>query len=98
MRWIAAVAPLLLAGCFFTQEPEIRTVEVRVPIDDPACARAALERLGGAAAYPDTPTAIAGAGDIFERVKLLLAGRALRDAREAALSAALEACASQGHP
>lgn len=95
MRWMVAIAALALAGCAHTPEAEIRTVEVKVPVDDPACAREAVARLGAAPAYPDTPEAIRAALNLFERVKLLLAGRELRIAREAALKDALEACADQ---
>jgi hypothetical protein len=95
MRWMVAIAALALAGCAHTPEPEIRTVEVKVPVDDPACAREAVARLGDAPAYPDTPEAIRAAPNLFERVKLILAGRELRIAREAALKDALEVCADQ---
>ena len=94
MRLIITMAALALAGCAHIVEPEIRTVEVKVPVDDPACARDAVARLGDAPAYPDTPDAILTASNIFERVKLLLAARELRIAREAALADALKACAS----
>jgi len=93
MRLMIAFAALALCACSHTPEPEIRTVEVRVPVDDPACARAAVERLGEAPAYPDTSAAIRSASDLFERVKLLLAARELRIAREGALTDALKACA-----
>jgi hypothetical protein len=93
MRWIAIIA-LALAGCAGrTPEPVIRTVEVKVPVDDPACARAAVKRLGPAPVYPDNPEAIRNASGLFERVQLLLASREMRKAREAALKVALEACA-----
>lgn len=98
MRRMVAIAALALAGCAHTPEPEIRTVEVKVPVDDPACAREAVARLGAAPAYPDTPEAIRAAPNLFERVKILLAGRELRIAREAALKDALEACASSAAP
>lgn len=88
---------LALAGCATggqpRPEPIIQTVEVRVPVDDPACAREAVARLGEAPAYPDTPEALAAAPNLFERIKLLLAARELRGAREAALTDALAACA-----
>jgi predicted small secreted protein len=99
MKRIAILAACLaLAACGTTRierpEPIIRTVEVKVPVDDPACAREAVARLGEAPAYPDTPEAIRAAPNLFERVKLLLAGRELRIAREAALADALTACAT----
>lgn len=98
MKRIAIIAACLaLAACGTTRierpEPIIRTVEVKVPVDDPACAREAVERLGAAPVYPDTGEAIRSAADLFERVKLLLAARELRIAREAALADALKACA-----
>jgi hypothetical protein len=43
-------------------------------------------------AYPDTAMAVTAAPDIFERVKLLLAGRVLRTQREQELTKALDAC------
>lgn len=100
MKRIAMLAACLaLAACGTTRierpEPIIRTVEVQVPVDDPACARAAVERIGPAPAYPDNATAIRSAADLFERVKLLLAARELRIAREAALADALKACADR---
>lgn len=94
------LAPLLaIAGCSTPQqqEPVIRTIEVRVPFDDPACARAARDRLRAEAPnYPDTPEALARAANAFEGAQLLVAGRLLRIAREASLVAAIEACAGGG--
>ena len=95
MRLMIAFAALALCACSHTPEPEIHTVEVKVPVDDPKCAREAVARLGDAPAYPDTGEKIRSAADLFERVKLLLAGRELRIAREAALAAALKACADR---
>lgn len=74
-------------------EPEIRTVETLVPVDDPRCAREAIARLGPEPAYPDTPAALRAAPDIFARTALLLAGRTMREARRAAVEEALRACA-----
>lgn len=74
-------------------EPIIKTVTVNMPVDDPACARKALAELGAAVSYPDTSAALRAAADLFERTKLLLAGRELRQAREAALTGALAECA-----
>jgi len=90
------LALILLAGCTHTivkvPEPVVRTVEVKVPVDDPACVRAAMKRIGPAPAYPDAPEKLRAAANIFERVQLILAGRAMRAAREDALTAALEVC------
>jgi len=94
MKRAALILAIALAGCGHRPLPEIRTVEVLVPVDDPACARAAVARLGDGPAYPDTPAAITSAADLFARVQLLLAARQLRIAREAALAAALKACAN----
>lgn len=87
---------LALAGCSTAHlpppEPIIRTVEVQVPVDNPECPRKALAELGNPA-YPDTDDALRMAADLFERVKLLLAGRELREAREAVVIGALAECA-----
>lgn len=94
---ILLAAGSLLAGCGGASrerpEPIIKVVEVKVPIDSPDCAREAVERLGGPPAYPDTGEALTEAQGLFERVKLLLAARALRIAREQALADALIICA-----
>jgi hypothetical protein len=42
--------------------------------------------------YPDTDDALRAAADLFERVRLLAAGRLMRMARERDLTAALGAC------
>lgn len=73
-------------------EPIIRTVTVQVPFDDPACIRAARERLGARPAYPDSDEALRAAANVFEGVQLLQAGRILRMAREVALESAIAAC------
>jgi hypothetical protein len=54
--------------------------------------------LGAAPAYPDTEAALAAARDIFGGVQLLLAGRALRQARERELEAALAVCTGPPQP
>lgn len=93
------ILTLALAACSTTPdrpEPIIRTVEVQVPVDDPACVRQALEELGPPPVYPDTPAALVTAPNIYERTRLLLAGRELRMAREAALANALRACSGEG--
>lgn len=81
----------LLAACAQTPppEPQIRTVTVNVPVPVPC---PALQRLGPPPAYPDTDAALRAAPDFGARVALLLAGRVLRIAREAATTAAMRAC------
>lgn len=89
-------AALALAACTTARverpEPIIKTVEVQVPVDDPRCVREAKAKLGAAPAYPDTEAALKTAPNLYERVKLVMAGRELRRAREAALAAALDGC------
>ena len=100
-RVIVILAAASLAACgnqVERPEPIIKTVEVKVPVDDPACAREALEELGPAPAYPDDALALKAAADLFERVKLLLAARELRTVREAQLHGAIIACASRPSP
>lgn len=84
---IIAVA-LVLTGCATTAaEPriEVRTVEVPVTV---SC----KVEIGPDPAYPDSDEALRAAPNTFERVKLLVAGRLLRIAREREISAALKAC------
>lgn len=84
---------ILLTGCATTQspppEPVIRTVEVKVPVPQPC---KALDELGAEPSYPDTDDAVRGAPDLFERVKLLLQGRLLRQARLGQYKAARSSC------
>lgn len=76
-----------LVGCATTREPQIRTVEVKVPVPVKCSADP-----GPKPAYPDTDEALRAASDIFDRTKLLLAGRRLRIAREGELEAANAGC------
>ncbi len=97
MRFMAIFGAAALTACTPTPPPEpiVRTVEVRVPFDDPACAREARDRLRQEAPqYPDSDDALSRAASVFEGVQLLRAGRVLRIAREAAIMGAIEACAS----
>jgi hypothetical protein len=93
--FIAGGVLLLVTGCAAAPErprpePEIRTVEVQIPV---VVACPALARLGPEPAYPDTAEALRAAPNIYVRTQLLLAGRGLRIARQAAVEAALAACA-----
>ncbi len=98
MRPLGAFAPLLgafalvLSACASAppREPVVRTVTVSVPIAIPC-----RPDLDAAPAYPDTAKALKEAADLFERVKILLAGRELRIARVAAVEGALKACGAE---
>lgn len=78
---------LALSACATTPEPQIRTVEVKVPI----AVKCAVDP-GPESPFSDTPEALRAAGDLFEKVKLLLAGRAQRDARLTELQASISGC------
>lgn len=84
---------LALSACAATPaerpEPIIRTVEVKVPVVQPC---PALEALGPSPEYPDSDAALTAAPNLYERVKLLIAGRLLRMTREANMSAIVQAC------
>ncbi|HVQ09511.1 MAG TPA: hypothetical protein VMS43_13855 [Allosphingosinicella sp.] len=87
---------VLLAGCGTTAarvpiEPTVRIVEVRVPVPQPC---PALERIGPRPDYPDSNPALAAAIGLAAKVRLLLAGRVQRIAREEAAEGAMAACAS----
>ena len=88
---VAAVVawPLLTAGsCATTREPEVRIVEVQVPVPT-ACVPKAL---GPTPSYPNTDAAIrasAGPGDLLQ---LLAAGRLLRSQRLAETEPVITTC------
>lgn len=79
-RFLFAILPWvwLLAGC--------QTTQVKVPV--PVSCAAMVEALMA----PDTPDAIKAAPNIQARVRLLLAGRKLRDGKISELQDALAAC------
>jgi|GEM_PF-2337912 len=86
---LAAIACLavVLFGCG-TAPPErvvTQTVYVPTPVRCKAAARPSIE-------YPDSDEALRTAPDMFERVKLLLAGRNTRSARIQELESSLKAC------
>jgi hypothetical protein len=89
----AAVAAMSLAACetpgAARPEPEPRIVTVEVPVPVPV---KCTPDVGPDPVYPDTDEAIAAAPNLFERVKLVVAGRLMRIARERELSAALREC------
>ncbi len=91
-RAIVCFGLLALTACATVPPtPQIvtKTVKVAVPV---ACKPA----LGAAPAYPDVDAALKAAPDVYQRVKLLVAGRLERIAREAELNAALAACEGGG--
>lgn len=75
----AAAMAVSLGACKTTgdvdPQPVVKTVEVKVPVTVPC---KALEQLGVEPIYPDTNKALQGATDIFEQVRLLMAGRLMR--------------------
>lgn len=87
-RLAILAAALVLTGCATTApEPRIETRIVEVPV-----AVSCRVEIGPDPVYPDSDEALRAAPNTFERVKLLVAGRLLRIAREAELKAALKAC------
>lgn len=85
--------PLILAAVFLTAcaSTPPRTIITTVPVNVAVPVRC-NPMIGPQPMYPDTTDALRSAPDIFERVKLILAGRDLRDAREIELSKALAGC------
>ena len=92
LRTVACLG-LMAVTAWATTPPTARiltkTVQVAVPV---ACKPA----IGVAPAYPDTDAALKTATDVYQRVKLLVAGRLERIARDAELNAALGACEGGG--
>jgi hypothetical protein len=90
MKRLFLIAALGLAGCAHdptTLEPVVKTETVKVPV--PVHCK---PDIGPEPVYPDTPEALKAAPNLYERVKLLLAGRVQRTQRLIELRAALTAC------
>ncbi|WP_297803373.1 hypothetical protein [uncultured Brevundimonas sp.] len=87
MRIAALLVALPLTACAPTVITKTEYVEVKVPVPVPCTVN-----IGPAPEYADTAEAVQAAPDIFEAVKLLLAGREQRIAREAVTTAALSGC------
>jgi hypothetical protein len=81
------VAALALAACASPGEPKVTVREVQVPV-----AVKCASDPGPQPAYADSDSALKAAPDLYERVKLLVAGRLQRIAREAELIAANSGC------
>ncbi|WEK38666.1 MAG: hypothetical protein P0Y50_08880 [Candidatus Brevundimonas colombiensis] len=94
IRVTVVLACLMLTACATRPAPEpvVRTVDVLVPIATPC-----RVSVGPAPDYVDSDEALRTAADIFEAMKLRIAGRDQRQAREAVLQAALDGCAG-GRP
>lgn len=88
---LGAALILALSACGTTEpEPRIVVREVQVPVPVPCAARA-----GPDPAFADSDDALRSvAGQVFEQVKLLLAGREQRDARIGELKAVNTACST----
>lgn len=82
-------AALWLAGCGTPPAPRIEVREVKIPV-----AVACAADPGPDPTYPDTDEALRNAPDVATGVRLLAAGRLLRDARIGELKAALAGCAA----
>ena len=91
MKALLLLLPLAACAHSVTERPDpiVQTVEVKVPVAVPC---KALAELGPEPTYPDTDAALKAAPDLFERVKLLAAGRVLRAARLARYTAAAASC------
>lgn len=89
-RFTASMLALMLASCASAPkpppEPVVTVVEVKVPVTV-YCA----PQIGEEPVYADTDEALRGV-DIFDAVKLLLAGRGQRIARDEVKTAALDGC------
>lgn len=94
---LLASYPLIAAGsCATTREPEIRTVEVKVPVVQPC-----PDSRDPPPVYPDADAAVAAAiaaKDLPGLVKILLAARPLHYRRHAEDDAQVAACARPPSP
>jgi hypothetical protein len=84
---VAAIASALAACASVPSEPAVKIVRVEVPVPVPCQLR--IEE----PAFPDTDEALAAVKDVFEGVKLLMAGRALRIAHDGEMHAGFKGCA-----
>lgn len=89
---VAVLAALALGACAHGPEnpvePIVRVQTVNVPVPVPC-----KPDTGPEPSFADSPEAIQSAADIYDRVKLMLAGRAQRAAWLEVQRAALQGCA-----
>lgn len=85
---ILAFAAALLASCANKPEPVINPVPYNVPVPVPCIP----DNLLPPPVYPDTDTALRAAPELADFLKLLYAGRQLRDKRLEALESVVEKC------
>lgn len=83
-----AAATLLLASCAGKPEPAVQTIPVNVPVSVPCVP----DNLEAAPVYPDANIALRAAPEVADFLKLLYAGRQLRNKRLEALEAVVEKC------
>jgi hypothetical protein len=94
MRWsylLPLGALVCASGCATSGPPPVQTqrVDVAVPVRcDPD--------IGPQPAYPDSDVALRAASGLFDRVRLMVAGRLMRMEREGELNAGLTACEAGG--
>lgn len=88
MRRLALIPILALAACGGTPKPDVRTVEVKVPV----AVKCVPEGLKAAPAYPDTDMALKAAPGAADRYQLLAAGRLLRSQRLAEVEPVIAGC------
>lgn len=86
IRCLLVAIAIALSSCATAPKIETRTVEVQVPVSVP-CPAILPDPV-----YSDTDAALLAAPNIFERVKLLLAGREERAAQDQMERAARTAC------
>lgn len=84
---ISGLCCLCCAACASGRATEVRVRDVPVPV-----VVTCQSPIGPAPEMPDTDQALKAAPDLFIRVKLLVAGRLMRIARQRELEAALRGC------
>jgi hypothetical protein len=87
-----AVICLALSGCASKPDlTDVSSIEVKTA-DVAVTTKCVPDKLGPDPQYADSPEAVRAAANVYERVKLILAGRLQRIERDKEKSAALAAC------